>query len=77
MGDVKVANTFLLNSFDSSKHLCMFTRGQANFTTKRYIENFNLRRFTYMNFHDSCLEKNTHAQRMQMQRILFTNKAWW
>ena len=38
MGDVKMANTFLLNSFNSSKQLCMFSRGRrANFTTKPHI----------------------------------------
>ena len=28
---------------------------------------------TYMNSQDSCFEKYTHVQRLQMQRILFTN----
>ena len=32
---------------------------------------------TYMNSHDSCFEKTTHVQRVQMQRILFTNEPWW
>ena len=32
---------------------------------------------TYMNSHYSCFEKNTHVQRVQMQRILFTNEPWW
>ena len=29
-----------------------------------------------MNSHDSCFEKTTHEHRVQMQRILITNKAW-
>ena len=30
-----------------------------------------------MNSQESCFEKNTHAHRVKMQRILFSNKAWW
>lgn len=29
-----------------------------------------------MNSHDSCFEKTTHEHRVQMQRIMITNKAW-
>ena len=51
---------------------------QANFTTKPRFEIKNKRSFTEMNSQGSRVEKNTHAQKVQMQKILFTNKAcWW
>ena len=51
---------------------------QANFTTKPRFEIKNKRSFTEMNFQGSRVEKNTHAQNVQMQKILFTNEAcWW
>ena len=51
---------------------------QANFTTKPRFEIKNKRSFTEMNSQGSRVEKNTHAQKVQMQKILFTNEAcWW
>ena len=47
---------------------------QANFTTKPRFEIKNKRSFTEMNSQDSRVEKNTHAQKVQMQKILFTNE---
>ena len=35
----------------------------------------NKRSFTEMNSQGSRVEKNTHAQKVQMQKILFTNEA--
>ena len=49
---------------------------QANFTTKPRFEIKNKRSFTEMNSQGSRVEKNTHAQNVQMQNILFTNEAW-
>ena len=38
----------------------------------------NKRNFTEMNSQGSRVEKNTHAQKVQMQKILFTNETcWW
>ena len=37
----------------------------------------NKRNFTEMNSQGSRVEKNTHAQKVQMQKILFTNEACW
>ena len=48
---------------------------QANFTTKPRFEIKNKRSFTEMNSQGSRVEKNTHAQKVQMQKILFTNEA--
>ena len=50
---------------------------QANFTTKPRFEIKNKRSFTEMNSQGSRVEKNTHAQKVQMQKILFTNEACW
>ena len=50
---------------------------QANFTTKPRFEIKNKRSFTEMNSQGSRVEKNTHAQNVQMQKILFTNEACW
>ena len=50
---------------------------QANFTTKARFEIKNKRSFTEMNSQDGRVEKNTHAQKVQMQKILFTNEACW
>ena len=51
---------------------------QAHFTTKPRFEIKNKRSFTEMNSQGSRVEKNTHAQKVQMQKILFTNEAcWW
>ena len=51
---------------------------QANFTTKPRFEIKNKRSFTEMNSQGSRVEKNAHAQKVQMQKILFTNEArWW
>ena len=51
---------------------------QANFTTKPRFEIKNKRSFTEMNSQGSRVEKNTHAQKVQMQKTLFTNEAcWW
>ena len=51
---------------------------QANFTTKPRFEIKNKRSFTEMNSQGSRVEKNTHAQKVQMQKFLFTNEAcWW
>ena len=51
---------------------------QVNFTTKPRFEIKNKRSFTEMNSQGSRVEKNTHAQKVQMQNILFTNEAcWW
>ena len=45
---------------------------QANFTTKPRFEIKNKRSFTEMNSQGSRVEKNIHAQKVQMQKILFT-----
>ena len=50
---------------------------QANFTTKPRFEIKNKRSFTEMNSQGSRVEKNTQAQKVQMQKILFTNEACW
>ena len=50
---------------------------QANFTNKPRFEIKNKRSFTEMNSQGSRVEKNTHAQKVQMQKILFTNEACW
>ena len=50
---------------------------QANFTTKPRFEIKNKRSFTEMNSQGSRVEKNTHAQKVQKQKILFTNEACW
>ena len=50
---------------------------QANFTTKPRFEIKNKRSFTEMNSQGSRVEKNTHAQKVQMQKILLTNEACW
>ena len=50
---------------------------QANFTTKPRFEIKNKRSLTEMNSQGSRVEKNTHAQKVQMQKILFTNEACW
>ena len=42
---------------------------QANFTTKRRFEIKNQRSFTEMNFQSSKVEKNTHEQKVQMQKF--------
>ena len=55
-------------------HVCVT---QANFTTKPRFEIKNKRSFTEMNSQGSRVEKNTHAQKVQMQKILFTNEACW
>ena len=49
---------------------------QANFTTNPRFEIKNKRSFTEMNSQGSRVEKNTNAQKVQMQKILFTNEAW-
>ena len=50
----------------------------ANFTSlKPRFEIKNKRSFTEMNSQGSRVEKNTHAQKVQMQKILFTNEACW
>ena len=49
----------------------------ANFTNKPRFEIKNKRSFTEMNSQGSRVEKNTHAQKVQMQKILFTNEACW
>ena len=41
---------------------------QANFTTKPRFEIKNKRSFTEMNSQGSRVEKNTHAQKVQMQK---------
>ena len=50
---------------------------QTNFTTKPRFEIKNKRSFREMNSQGSRVEKNTHAQKLQMQKILFTNEACW
>ena len=50
---------------------------QANFTTKPRFEIKNKRSFTEMNSQGSRVEENTSAQKVQMQKILFTNEACW
>ena len=50
---------------------------QATFATKPRFEIKNKRSFTEMNSQGSRVEKNTHAQKVQMQKILFTNEACW
>ena len=50
---------------------------QANFTTKPRFEIKNKRSFTEMNSQGSRVEKNTNAQKVQMQKLLFTNEACW
>ena len=47
---------------------------QANFTTKPRFEIKSKRSFTQMNSQGSRVEKNTHAQKVQMQKILFTTR---
>ena len=42
---------------------------QANFTTKPRFEIKNKRSFTEMNSQGSRVEKNTHAQKVQMQKF--------
>ena len=60
---------------ENSPYACYVT--QANFTTKPRFEIKNKRSFTEMNSQGSRVEKNTHAQKVQMQKILFTNEACW
>ena len=48
-----------------------------NFTTKPYFEIVKLCSFARVDSQGSRVKRNTHAQRVQMQRILFTNQAWW
>ena len=50
---------------------------QANFTTKPRFEIKNKQSFTEMNSQGSRVEKNTHAQKVQIQKILFINEACW
>ena len=41
---------------------------RANFTTKPHFEIARLQIFAQMNSQGSIIEKNTHAQRVQMQK---------
>ena len=41
---------------------------RANFTTKPHFEIASLRSFAQMNSQGSRIEKNTHTQRVQMQK---------
>ena len=43
---------------------------RANFTTKPHFEIARLQSFAQMNSQGSRIEKNTHAQRVQMQKKL-------
>ena len=65
------------NCMDLSIALMHVYVTQANFTTKPRFEIKNKRSFTEMNSQGSRVEKNTHAQKVQMQKILFTNEACW
>ena len=48
---------------------------RANFTIKSRFEIVKLRSFTWMNSQGCRVEKNTHAQRVQMRTILLSNDA--
>jgi len=51
---------------------------RANFTIKSRFEIVKLRSFTWMNSQGSRVDKNTHAQRVQMRTILLSTEAgWW
>ena len=69
--------TFSYNKFYFIIALMHVYVTQANFTTKPRFEIKNKRSFTEMNSQGSRVEKNTHAQKVQMQKILFTNEACW
>ena len=66
----------LLRVFSPAIALMHVYTTQANFTTNPRFEIKNKRSFTEMNSQGSRVEKNTHAQKVQMQKILFTNEAW-
>ena len=72
---VRINGVSVLSRLNSLMHVYVT---QANFTTKPRFEIKNKRSFTEMNSQGSRVEKNTHAQKVQMQKILFTNEAcWW
>ena len=56
----------------------MFTSHEQISPPSLVLKLKNKRNFTEMNSQGSRVEKNTHAQKVQMQKILFTNEAcWW
>lgn len=49
----------------------------ANFTTKPCFDIVELQSFAWVDSQDSRVERNTHSQRLQIQRILLRKEAWW
>ena len=56
--------------FQAKRHKAQYVYvTQANFTTKRRFEIKNKGSLTEMNFQSSKVEKNTHEQKVQMQKF--------